>query len=38
MRLFLYKRKSTYVVCRAYKKELACLTLVATSYKRSLKS
>jgi hypothetical protein len=38
VRLFLYKRKSIYTVCKARKKGLVCLTLVATSYKHSLKS
>jgi hypothetical protein len=38
VRLFLCKRKSIRAVCRARKKGLACLTLVATSYKHSLRS
>jgi hypothetical protein len=38
VRLFLYKRKSIRAVCRARKKGLACLTLVTTSCKHSLKS
>jgi hypothetical protein len=38
VRLFSRKGKSTCAVYRARKKGLACLTSVATSYKRSLKS
>jgi hypothetical protein len=38
VRLFLCKRKSICAVYKAYKKGLACLTSVITSYKRSLKS